>query len=48
MVQSGALVLIRNSSTYLGVVKLKCRRTADSARTALVVDLKLIFGFAGF
>jgi len=30
MVQSGSLVPTRNSSTYLGVAKLGCRRTADS------------------
>ena len=44
MVQLGSLVPTRNSSTYLGVAKLRCRRTAVS-RTALITDLKLIFSF---
>jgi len=47
MVQSGALLLTRNSTTYLGVAKLRCRRTAGLC-TALVADLKPFFCFAGF
>jgi len=40
------IVPTRNSSTYLIVAKLRCRRTAE--RTALIADLKLVFRFTGF